>query len=144
MPTTTVYRALDDKARLLYVGISDLPLVRLTQHGSSSALWPEYTTSMTFERFATRREARLTEIETVEFDDPVFNKADRSQERYRRWLIAYPDRHADDVTDDEYFALIDRIYREGHRDYEPFLLSIRTPEPTANYLAKWREHADAA
>ena len=31
-------------------------------------------------------------------EDPVFNLKGRACERYMQWMMAYPDRHADDIT----------------------------------------------
>ena len=38
------------------------------------------------------------ELAAIRDEDPVFNLKRRAGERYMQWMMAYPDRHAADIT----------------------------------------------
>lgn len=93
---TTLYRVYDDADRLLYVGISDGPFLRLGQH-SSSARWVEYATKVTLQRYTDRETARDAELAAIQGEDPVWNLAGRSADRFVQWMAAYPDGNPDEI-----------------------------------------------
>jgi predicted GIY-YIG superfamily endonuclease len=96
---TTLYRAFDRLDRLIYVGISEDVFTRMGQHQSSG--WSSYATRITFETFSTREEAAIQELKAIREEDPVFNRAGRSYDRFFKWMAAYPDQHADDISDEQ-------------------------------------------
>lgn len=87
--TTTLYRAYDDRDRLLYVGISDGEFIRLAQH-AASAPWTVYAVKITLKRYALRSVAEAAEREAIATEDPVWNYAGRPAARYLQWMAAYP------------------------------------------------------
>jgi hypothetical protein len=52
------------------------------------------------------------ESAAIRDEDPVFNVAGRTRERFSRWMVAHPDRHADDITE----ADIEEHDREWDRE----------------------------
>lgn len=71
----TLYRAFDEDGTLLYIGISNQPLVRLSQH-SKVAAWAPYVTLVTFERHPSRVAVEEAEVEAIHREQPVFNVRD--------------------------------------------------------------------
>jgi predicted GIY-YIG superfamily endonuclease len=96
---TTLYRAFDRLNRLIYVGIADDVFTRIGQHRSSG--WSSYAARITFENYSTRAEAATNELKAIREEDPVFNRAGRSLDRFFKWMAAYPDQHADDISDEQ-------------------------------------------
>ena len=72
MTRTTLYRAYDENDVLLYVGISDMPMVRLESHSFASR-WVGFAARVTFERLATRELAAAAEVTAIREEKPVFN-----------------------------------------------------------------------
>lgn len=87
--TCTLYRAYDDRDRLLYVGISDGEFLRLAQH-AASAPWTVYAVTIRLERFPLRSLAEAAEREAIATEDPVWNYQGRPVARYLAWMAAYP------------------------------------------------------
>ena len=97
--TTTLYRAYDSADRLLYVGISDDPWGRLAQHGGGAGSgWTRHAVKLTFETYVDRETASAAELSAIRNDDPVWNMKGRPIDRFLQWMIAYPGRHADDIS----------------------------------------------
>ena len=96
---TILYRAFDDRDRLLYVGVSDVEFTRLAQHGGSSQ-WAVYCVKLTFQRCLTREEAEEAERTAIADEDPVFNYQGRPTRRFLQWMRAYPDGDPDAVDVD--------------------------------------------
>jgi hypothetical protein len=94
--TTTLYRAFDDRDRLLYVGISDGEFIRLSQH-ATSAPWAVYTVRIMLERYALRGAAEVAERAAILGEDPVWNYQGRPARRFLQWMAAYPDGDPDAV-----------------------------------------------
>lgn len=115
---TGVYRAYDSQDRLLYVGISKDVLDRLGQHRSSG--WAQYVTNLTIEYFPTRQQALEAESRAIKDEDPVWNSAGRNADRHMRWMVAYPDRHADDISDQE----LETLALEALRHFENRRISL--------------------
>ncbi|MGW2010921.1 GIY-YIG nuclease family protein [Streptomyces nigrescens] len=69
---TALYRIYDAKTRLLYVGISEDPAVRLRTH-KTSAGWSYLARSWSCEWFTTRGLAMSAEFRAVEGEGPLFN-----------------------------------------------------------------------
>lgn len=106
--TTTLYRTFDDRGRLLYVGVSFGPFLRLEQH-EKNASWTRYVATITLERYGSREEAEAAEKRAIQEEDPVFNRYWRPRERYLRWIIAYPDGDPDSVD-------LDNLSPEAHQE----------------------------
>lgn len=94
--TTTLYRAFDDRDRLLYVGISDGEFIRLAQH-AASAPWTMYAAKITLTRYRLRADAERAEGEAILGEDPVWNVRGRPTARFLQWMAAYPDGDPDAV-----------------------------------------------
>lgn len=94
--TTTLYRAYDDRDRLLYVGISDGEFIRLAQH-AASAPWTVHAVKITLQRYILRADAEAAEREAIATEDPVWNYQGRPVARYLQWMAAYPDGDPDAV-----------------------------------------------
>lgn len=94
--TTTLYRAYDDRDRLLYVGISDGEFIRLAQH-AANAPWTGYAVKVTLERYTLRADAEVAEQEAIAGEDPVWNVRGRPTARFLQWMAAYPDGDPDAV-----------------------------------------------
>lgn len=88
--TTTLYRAYDDRDRLLYVGISDGEFIRLAQH-AASAPWTMYAVKVTLQRYRLRHDAERAEAAAILGEDPVWNVRGRPAKRFLQWMAAYPD-----------------------------------------------------
>lgn len=97
---SVLYRAYDDRERLLYIGISDSPLIRLGQHAASSP-WTVYVAKLTFERHATREAVEDAEREAIATEDPVWNMQGRPIRRFLQWMKAYPDGDPDEIDVDD-------------------------------------------
>lgn len=108
--TTTLYRVYDERDWLLYVGISDAPLLRFAQHADAAASWGRYARKVTFEPYPTREQAEMAELEAIRTEDPVWNMRGRDTMRFYRWMLAYPSRHADDIDVDEMRSVISRAF----------------------------------
>jgi hypothetical protein len=96
---TTLYRIYDGADRLLYVGIADSVFDRLGRH--TGARWTAYAAKVTLARYADRKAAAAAELAAIRDEDPVWNLAGRPFERHMQWMIAYPDRHADDISHED-------------------------------------------
>lgn len=94
---TALYRAYDQRERLLYVGISDEPFTRLGGHVRTHAVWPKYTASVRFEWYDTREEADSAETVAIREEEPVFNFAKRPSVRSLQLQTAYPDGNPDAI-----------------------------------------------
>jgi len=94
--TTTLYRAYDDRNRLLYVGISDGEFIRLAQH-AANAPWTVYATKITLKRYTLRADAEAAEQAAIAGEDPVWNVRGRPTARFLQWMAAYPDGDPDTV-----------------------------------------------
>jgi hypothetical protein len=69
----TLYRVRDERGVLLYVGVTNTPMLRLESH-TKSAVWSLYASSVTFERYMTRDAVLDAERNAIIDDRPVFNK----------------------------------------------------------------------
>ena len=105
--TTTLYRAYDDRDRLLYVGISDGEFIRLAQHAADSP-WTGYTVKITLKRYLLRADAEAAERVAIATEDPVWNYQGRPARRFLQWMAAYPDGDPDAV---DTAALMERTER---------------------------------
>lgn len=94
--TTTLYRAYDDRDRLLYVGISDGEFIRLAQHEANSP-WTVYAVKVTLARYTLRADAEAAEQAAIAGEDPVWNVRGRPTARFLQWMAAYPDGDPDVV-----------------------------------------------
>ncbi len=83
-----LYRWYDADDVLLYVGISERPRVRATEHRIGST-WADYAVRSRHEMFATRDEAAAAETKAIVTECPVFNVVHNSDEGAKRRLIAY-------------------------------------------------------
>jgi excinuclease UvrABC nuclease subunit len=66
-----VYRHFDGDGRLLYVGCSLNPIMRLQQHRRSC--WFDQIARVDIERHATRREALAAEATAIRLENPKYN-----------------------------------------------------------------------
>ena len=90
MATTYLYRLLDHKGRLLYVGISNGPIYRLFQHLEEKP-WAPQITWQHVEPYDNRELAAEAERQTIELERPLYNiqfnndeHAARVKEMYER------------------------------------------------------------
>lgn len=97
--TTTLYRVFDGQERLLYVGISDDPWNRLGRHRNAG--WTHHAVRITLETHASREAAAAAELAAIRGEDPVWNNQGRNATRFYKWMMAYPSKHADDISDEE-------------------------------------------
>lgn len=68
-----VYRAWGEFGRLLYVGCSKDPAVRLRDHGASRAKWVPLMVRMTVDGPYSYSVARSVEWQAIQTEDPDFN-----------------------------------------------------------------------
>ncbi|MEV4381595.1 GIY-YIG nuclease family protein [Streptosporangium sp. NPDC049644] len=68
----TLYRFFDQDGTLLYIGITESPLVRLDGHAATQPWWGEVR-SATYEHFQSRAEAREAELNAIRSERPAFN-----------------------------------------------------------------------
>jgi hypothetical protein len=125
--STTLYRAYDADHRLLYVGITDkLVTERLLQHRAYWRVgWVEHVTAVHVRHYDDRAVAAAAESVAIRDEDPVFNLAGRPIERSDAWMVAYPDRHADDIIP----ADIEEHDRELDRERYQMLLALLHATP---------------
>jgi predicted GIY-YIG superfamily endonuclease len=110
---TTLYRVFDASGRLLYVGITDwTPDRRMMEHRYKQAGWAPLAKRFTYEQYDDRESAVAAELSAIRNEDPVWNIEGRPLERYFKWQLAYPDKHADDITDQK---LIEDARRAHHK-----------------------------
>ncbi|GGV45971.1 GntR family transcriptional regulator [Streptomyces spectabilis] len=69
---TALYRLYDVDDRLLYVGISGAPKMRMKAHAADKPWWPEVATR-DFEWFDTREQAAEAEVEAIRQQQPLHN-----------------------------------------------------------------------
>lgn len=69
---TYLYRHFDSQKRLLYIGISVRPLVRLDQHRLHS-FWFDQIANVGIEKYASRNEALSAERSAIQLERPLFN-----------------------------------------------------------------------
>jgi len=63
------------------------------------AAWTAYAAKITvLQRYSDREMAADAELAAIRDEDPVFNLKGRACQRCMQWMMAYPDRHADDIT----------------------------------------------
>lgn len=67
-----LYRHWNVDDQLLYVGISGTSLKRFVQHNSTSE-WASQVVKITIERFPTRLEAQIAEVEAILAEKPLHN-----------------------------------------------------------------------
>jgi hypothetical protein len=125
MPQTTLYRTYDADGRLLYVGISDGVFLRLGAHTEHSQ-WAAHAATITLQRYDDRQTAAAAELLAIRDEDPVWNMHGRPVDRFIRWMMAYPGRHADDVDDVEIEALAAAVSRNSTSRNE--ILAASSPQ----------------
>lgn len=76
-PETAIYRFYSSEGQLLYVGISDNPGHRFTQHEKTKTWWKEVT-GISIEWAATRQAALAIERRAIRVESPVYNIARHS------------------------------------------------------------------
>jgi hypothetical protein len=81
--TARVYRIYGANNRLLYVGMSANPLLRLDQHSRASA-WADEATSVTIGERKTKADALLEEADAIRSEKPVFNTNHRQNHLLRQ------------------------------------------------------------
>jgi hypothetical protein len=69
---TGVYRLFACDGSLLYVGITNNPLRRWTQHATSKDWWPEVD-HIALVPFGSARDARIMERQIIRHENPVYN-----------------------------------------------------------------------
>lgn len=69
-----LYRFYDADDNLLYIGITNNPRVRFSQHNASKH-WFKHVTRSTMEHFATRQELEIAEIAAIQSERPKYNLA---------------------------------------------------------------------
>lgn len=72
--TTTLYRFYGPGGELLYVGIAMNPVVRWQTHRRGTSWW-SLARFITLEHFASRDEAAAAELEAIESERPLHNRA---------------------------------------------------------------------
>ena len=77
-----LYRFFDSQGTLLYVGISNNWMARLKSH-SKHADFFSAVAGMTLERFPDRESVCQAELEAIQKENPLFNRADNPN--YRTW-----------------------------------------------------------
>lgn len=77
-PQTALYRLSDASGRLLYVGVSEVPLRRWKEHSKDKPWWPRVAT-LTLEWFDSRTEALGAEVDAIRSERPLHNLAHNSQ-----------------------------------------------------------------
>lgn len=77
MTDYVLYRAYDDKEKLLYVGQSISVMNRLKQHMKSSE-WSGIVNNITLQRFKNQRQLSRAELKAIEEEKPVYNIAHNS------------------------------------------------------------------
>lgn len=77
-----LYRFFDSQGTLLYVGISGNWMARLKSHAKTADFYSAVA-GMTIERFPDRESVVAAELEAIESENPLFNRADNPN--YRTW-----------------------------------------------------------
>lgn len=85
---TELYRHYDEFGRLLYVGVSLSSVIRLWQHRENCE-WSHLISTITIERYATRRDALEAEKTAIKKEQPYFNRVHSGLWRMRRWEHPY-------------------------------------------------------
>lgn len=86
--TTALYRWWDEADVLLYIGISDELLERLTSHVKDSA-WMDFAVRSTITRYPSRTKAEVAEVEAIKGEQPLFNLKHNNTPEARRRLFEY-------------------------------------------------------
>lgn len=82
--TTSLYRQYNKDGVLLYVGVSESVMTRLSQHSATSK-WFRDVTTVTVKHFRTRRAALRAETKAIAEEHPVYNVI--KQTTYRKYNI---------------------------------------------------------
>ena len=85
---TALYRWYDDIDLLLYVGISDELLDRVTNHVKGSP-WMDFAVRSTIKRYPSRTKAAAAEVEAIKSEQPLFNLKHNNTPEARRRLFHY-------------------------------------------------------
>lgn len=115
-----LYRFFDSERTLLYVGISKNWIMRFRDHSKSSDFFSAVA-EITLERYPDRESVAQAEIEAIEKENPIFNRADNPN--YRTWQTHF--RELLDMAkgrkkvDEIHRQLIDTLLR-GARDCDDF------------------------
>jgi predicted GIY-YIG superfamily endonuclease len=144
-----LYRYFDEDDTLLYVGITNSPLVRMSQHLRDKA-WFRNAIRTTYEHFSSRAEVEAAEVEAIRTEKPKYNIAHAvgplPQQIGVKPRISYtssrdanrfqaPDAIAsDDLTDEEHEALM--LERERRVRY--WLRGTRCP--SCELICLYREY----
>ncbi|WP_101791054.1 hypothetical protein [Nonomuraea indica] len=86
--TTALYRYYDQQDRLLYVGITDALMERISSHIKSSS-WMDFASRSTIDRHPTRKAAETAEREAIKAERPLFNSMHNDTPEGRRRLVEY-------------------------------------------------------
>lgn len=113
MTATTLYRLFDADDGLLYVGIADQWVRRLTQHSKTKPWWSEVA-KITAEHFPTRDLALTTEAQVIGREHPTFN------------LNLTPGRASCTLEGVSHGGVIDRLDRVHNGQVAPYIESLRS------------------
>jgi predicted GIY-YIG superfamily endonuclease len=109
-----LYRHFDEDDVLLYVGISDNPTRRGTQHASGSE-WAKFAMRATVEWLPCRSAAEAAELEIIETEGPVYNRAGATgdvEARIAHYLEQRGKRHLHRRAPEELLTLREAVRRK--------------------------------
>jgi predicted GIY-YIG superfamily endonuclease len=111
-----LYRYFDADDNLLYVGITNSPLSRMSQHFRDKG-WFAKAARTTYEHFASRPELEAAEVKAIQSEKPKYNIAHSVAPTPKRMVLKPQAKYANS-RDANYFQAPDAIASEDGADAE--------------------------
>lgn len=135
---TAVYRMFGQGDRLLYVGASHAPLVRIAQHADDRPWWRQVD-RISLDWFPCRESALAVEKSAIERENPAYNVA-HNDGRFERLALVANLRTAP-LSDAQ---LVERAIRDGMTSTRLLLKAYGLPDSRARRIARMIRAAQVA
>ena len=123
---TKLYRHFDSNNKLLYVGISSAPLIRIAKHTGRS--WGQRIARVDLQQYPTREEALIAERTAIQNEQPEWNVL-HNHEEVNGMRVSRSKRH---LTPEQYQNALDKLGLTQGEAADLLGFSIRTSNGYAN------------
>lgn len=130
---STVYRFFDSTGSLLYVGVTDMPVVRIAAHRIKALWWNRVDPNRTtLTEYDDRRTAELAELDAIKTENPEFNLTGKASYRPGRRRMTLPPEVAEHVQG---VVGLFRQRQDIEAQYKAALAALTSPEGDAVPIA---------